>query len=148
MRYRFLLFFTFVSYFLFISSSGKAIGQTSSEQKTSVTHFQLFQKNTCKTDADCVLVNKDCCGCGSGGESIAIPISQKESYKRKRKLKCDWIEKITGPINCFEAMRCQLFQAQCIDSKCLTKKCNNPCPIYTTPKPETNESDRVENSQN
>ena len=65
MKCRFFLFFTFVSYFLLISSGSKAIGQTSSEQKTkktSITHFKLFQKNTCKIDADCVLVDKSCCG--------------------------------------------------------------------------------------
>ena len=69
----------------------------------------------CKTNEDCVLVDKGCCGCGSGGESIAIPISQKDSYNNQ-------LEKRCLELNCVEWARCGEFQAQCQNSQCVTIK--------------------------
>ncbi len=80
------------------------------------------EQTPCTKNADCVLVDKECCGCGSGGESIAIHISKKDSYNSKLKKQCDDLEKKSGPITCHDTERCEEFQAQCRNSRCVTEK--------------------------
>lgn len=126
--------FIFLSYFLLFSSCTATSKTVSKSTPTSlISQINLFKNNTCKTDADCVLVDKGCCGCSSGGESIAIHISEKENYNSQLKKKCQQIEKTTDSIACHDTMMCEHFRAQCIYSQCITKKCANPCPIDNTP---------------
>ena len=71
---------------------------------------------SCKTDADCVLVNADCCGCQSGGSSIAVHKSDKKSYNSALKKTCS----TSTPANCSASYRCNTFQAYCHNSQCAT----------------------------
>ena len=85
-------------------------------------HSATQSNSSCKTSADCVLVNKGCCGCGAGGESIAIPIAQKDSYNSQLKKHCLELEKTRGPMACPQSYRCEEFQAECRNSQCVTIK--------------------------
>ena len=72
---------------------------------------------TCNTDADCVLVNKDCCGCSSGGESVAVHRSQVESYNREWEQECS-SDRIS--VHCPSVNVCNKYQVQCYNSQCAT----------------------------
>lgn len=71
---------------------------------------------SCETNADCVLVNTNCCGCQAGGEAIAVHKSQKDSHDRRLKEQC------AGEVSmlCPQWYRCKDFQAQCRNSQCVT----------------------------
>ncbi|MCY4512493.1 MAG: hypothetical protein OXB86_02250 [Bdellovibrionales bacterium] len=71
-------------------------------------------KVPCAKDSDCILVNKDCCGCRAGGDSIAIHKSQESDYNNKWKEACS----IQSPL-CKQWYRCELFQIQCRDFQCV-----------------------------
>ena len=68
----------------------------------------------CQTNADCVLVRADCCGCLGGGESIAVHKSQENNHNRKLREQC------SSHIICPRGDRCDDFQAQCRNSQCIT----------------------------
>jgi hypothetical protein len=38
-------------------------------------------RTACTTDADCVLVKADCCGCTAGGKASAIPRAEQARYE-------------------------------------------------------------------
>ena len=68
----------------------------------------------CETDSDCVLVNKGCCGCSAGGESIAIHKSQQNSYINELKESCALFIRF-----CPAWYRCDEFKAKCINFQCV-----------------------------
>lgn len=91
-----------------------------------VSNCNLFKQTTgtiqvqnvpCATNADCILVNKDCCGCNAGGESIAIHISQEYIYNNELQRTCSTRE----PQLCRQHFRCGEFQIQCHNSRCVTR---------------------------
>jgi hypothetical protein len=42
----------------------------------------------CRSNADCVLVAEDCCGCTGGGKQKAVPRKEKASHERARQARC------------------------------------------------------------
>jgi hypothetical protein len=42
----------------------------------------------CKTDADCVAVDDDCCSCNEGGKRRAIPKKQRAAYEKELRKRC------------------------------------------------------------
>lgn len=137
MKYSPFLFTIFLSCFLFITAfecvkkaplqidpnqNPVQQSQTNTSQNPIENSNNPSHKNTCKTNADCILVNKGCCGCSAGGESIAIPISQKDSYNDQLKKQCLDLEKTRGLIACPQSYHCGEFQAQCQNSQCITIK--------------------------
>lgn len=74
-------------------------------------------QTTCHKDSDCVLVDKDCCGCSAGGESIAINKSQKDIYNKDLHSRCSG-----EPRLCPAWYRCKEFQTECRNSKCIVIK--------------------------
>ena len=114
----------------FIMCSAQNLKNSAVDQSTNNLNNEVNTEQTaCTKNADCVLVNKECCGCGSGGESIAVHISQKDSYNNKLDKQCDDIEKKFGPLTCHDTMRCDEFQAQCRNSKCIAEKKGQNPPI-------------------
>ena len=78
----------------------------------------------CQADEDCVLVKANCCGCNSGGKSVAIHKSKQESYERDLKKYCSANESMLCPT----VYNCDiLYKARCEDSKCIT--------LVTSPQP-------------
>ena len=75
-------------------------------------------KTDCQTDSDCVLVDKDCCGCVSGGDSIAIHKSQENIYNKDLQSRC--AAAVDSSKACATWDRCAEFQAQCRNSKCIS----------------------------
>lgn len=71
-----------------------------------------FSGTACSTDADCVLVNSDCCGCKNGGVSIAVHRSQQSSHNFQWQQRCG---NYTRP--CHMKYRCG--QARCHNSQCV-----------------------------
>ena len=71
----------------------------------------------CQADEDCVLVSANCCSCNSGGKSISVHKSQKETYNRDLKKYCSTLE-----FNlCATVYLCDdIHKARCEDSKCIT----------------------------
>ena len=70
------------------------------------------RKFSCSQDSDCVLVKEDCCGCESGGSSIAI----------NKKYQQDWLSKIEKKENCNNIFCASVYkcpsQPRCIKNKC------------------------------
>jgi hypothetical protein len=63
----------------------------------------------CKTDADCVSVPDDCCGCEQGGKQHAIPKKQKDAYDKDRKKRCaktECIEMMSQDPSCSQHAFC------------------------------------------
>jgi len=146
MKYKTSLFFVFSSCFLFtpaceyiktpdqISADFDAQQSQSNSSQNPSTAAQQSQSNSnqnpstalttqfpCKINADCVLVNKGCCGCRAGGESIAISNLAKDSHNDQLKKQCLELNK-NIPIACPAQFRCDEFQAQCQNSQCVTIK--------------------------
>ena len=69
----------------------------------------------CDTDTDCVLVNKGCCTCSAGGESIAIHKSKRDSYISELKESCYGYYSV-----CAQQYLCDSFKAECQNSQCVT----------------------------
>ncbi len=85
---------------------------SSHQQDSEQTHSGVG--SICNTDADCILVDKDCCGCNSGGESKAIHKSQEARHNS------EWKKKCTSPLMyCTAFYRCHQFQAKCRNSQCV-----------------------------
>ena len=72
----------------------------------------------CKTDSDCVLVDKGCCNCANGGDSIAIHKSQKNNYISKLKKSCSSFTDF-----CMAEYRCDYFKAKCMNFQCVAVYC-------------------------
>ena len=71
----------------------------------------------CQADTDCVPVKANCCGCNSGGKSVAIHKSKQESYERDLKKYCSAIERRSCPA----VYNCDIiYKARCENSKCIT----------------------------
>ena len=107
-------FYILFLFILFISAchiSNKASSTTSP-------HSQY--QTTCQKDSDCVLVDKDCCGCSAGGESIAINKSQEIVYNKDLDSRCSGDSMRVCPA----WFRCREFQAKCHKSKCIVIKNN------------------------
>ena len=108
MKHQNLLFPAFSLFILFILACNPS-------HKASSNSHQY--QTTCSTDSDCVLVNKDCCGCNAGGESIAINRSQENTYNSALKSRCSRDLRA-----CPAWYRCKEFKAQCLSSKCVAIK--------------------------
>ena len=112
----FISIFIFLSCFLFISSC-EFLRQDSLQ--ASLVQIDSINK-ACQADEDCVLVDKGCCGCRAGGESIAVHKSQKNSYNIDLKKKCS----ARGFMACARWYRCDDFKAQCLNSQCVQSNNN------------------------
>lgn len=88
---------------------------SSSRPETSTESCKSNDTCSCESDKDCVLVDKSCCGCQSGGKSIAIHKSLKGAHNKALKDRCE-------PLNvvCAAWYRCGEFQAKCKNSRCVT----------------------------
>lgn len=104
------IFLIFVFAFL---SSCNLFDQTNGGQNTGRIQIPV-QNIPCQTFADCVLVNRDCCGCNAGGESIAIHISQEYTYNNEWQRICS----TRGLQACKQWYRCEEFQVQCHNFRC------------------------------
>jgi hypothetical protein len=63
----------------------------------------------CKTDADCVVVPDDCCGCNQGGKQRAIAKKKKDGYEKDRKKRCgdtQCMEMISQDPSCSQHAMC------------------------------------------
>jgi len=131
MKYKTSLFFFFSSCFLFTPAceyiktpdqiSADFDAQQSQSNSSQNSSTALTTQFPCKINADCVLVNKGCCGCRAGGESIAISNLAKDSHNDQLKKQCLELNK-NIPIACPAQFRCDEFQAQCQNSQCVTIK--------------------------
>ena len=71
----------------------------------------------CRSDRDCVLAKSGCCGCSSGGESVAVHRSQAAEYERRATKDCDLMTR------CLAWYRCVELKAVCENSQCKTVSC-------------------------
>ena len=84
---------------------------------------------SCQADTDCVLVSANCCSCNSGGKSIAVHKSQKETYDRDLKKYCA----ASASNICATVYNCEItYKAKCENSKCITliKEPQPPSGLY------------------
>ena len=88
-----------------------------SNKASSTTPPPFRYQTTCQKDSDCVLVDKDCCGCSAGGESIAINKSQETVYNKDLDSRCSGDLRV-----CPAWFRCREFQAKCHKSRCTVIK--------------------------
>lgn len=76
------------------------------------------RKISCKQDSDCIFVKNECCGCESGGSSVAI----------NKKYQQPWLEKIDREKNCQDIFCTAVYncpsQPKCIKNKCQIPKIN------------------------
>ena len=82
--------------------------------------FQFIQDSPCDRDSDCILVDKSCCGCNDGGNSIAIHISEEDVYNKALRNYCSSRE----PMLCTKWYRCRDFRALCHNSRCTVESTN------------------------
>ena len=75
----------------------------------------------CTADSDCVLVEKSCCGCKSGGEYKAIHKTAEESYNELLQERCS-----ASDIMCKMSLRlgCEEFKAKCENQRCVVRNDN------------------------
>lgn len=76
------------------------------------------EEQQCTQDADCILINKNCCPCHSGGEQTAIHNQYKQDVSDRREIVCASVGCLTV-IN--EAPICKATEAVCVDSTCQVK---------------------------
>ena len=111
-----LLFVLFIN--LICLSSCRFFNQNNSGTGSEVFDpLQFIQDIPCDRDSDCALVNKDCCGCHNGGNSISIHISQENFYNDALENYCSQRQ----PGACRYWYRCRDFQALCHNSQCVVK---------------------------
>ena len=77
----------FLVFVLLLSSCG-GLSFFPSKKRTTVFDGNPIDIMACQVDEDCVLVHADCCGCNSGGKSIAVHKSQQEAHNRDLRKQC------------------------------------------------------------
>ena len=97
-------------------------GQSEQKQKqadlynTKADYVETLSK-ACTVDSDCVLVEKSCCGCKSGGEYKAIHKTAEESYNELLQKRCS--ASSPCPSNWYG---CDHFEARCENSRCVVEQ--------------------------
>lgn len=111
-----LIFIVLGSFFVWACGDGRDIQDGSSRYENQILKelidTELKNLPSCNRDSDCVLVSKDCCGCNSGGESIAIHKSLERDYNDQLRKTC------SAGQACFQWYRCDDFEASCHSQKC------------------------------
>lgn len=113
--------FFIIAFFLSVLYCTQSSNQNQSQNKV-LNQIQAVQPkyDSCNQDSDCVLVDKSCCGCSAGGASIAVSISEKDTYTQALKSHCK--EKHPEGQRCLGWYRCETFKARCIQSQCIAEE--------------------------
>jgi hypothetical protein len=77
----------------------------------------LTGADACAKDADCVLVQADCCGCAAGGKLVSVAKSKAKTLSAQVKADCK-----AHPVACIMAFSgdpsCSGGKPACVDGKC------------------------------
>ena len=103
----------FLGFVLLLSGCG-SLPFFSEKERPPVSSGKPIDTMACQVDEDCVLVHADCCGCNSGGESIAVHKLQQEAYNRDLRKHCSSHRTI-----CKAVYLCNEIQIRCKNSECV-----------------------------
>jgi hypothetical protein len=76
----------------------------------------------CKRNAECMIVDADCCGCHHGGKQKAISVYDYESWKAHQDSVC--VEKMCTQV-ISQDPSCSMSNAICMNGKCVLNGTNS-----------------------
>lgn len=117
-KYKATLFFISSICVIFLMSCGLFNQNAQANLKDTPDISRSIEDVHCDRDSDCVLVDKDCCGRRSGGDSTAIHFSQEKAYNQALRNHCS----TAPPTQCRTVYLCNNFQALCDRSRCVVEK--------------------------
>ena len=97
-----------------VAFGGGAVTGATTETVKQVTEEVVENSTTCQTDADCVLVSADCCGCRTNGKSTAVRKSQETAHNKALNKYCS-----SHQAMCSMSTICSQVQAKCQNSQCV-----------------------------
>ena len=100
--------------FILLFSSCGGLSFFFEKKRTTVSDGNPVDTIACQVDEDCVLVHADCCGCNSGGKSIAVHKSQQEAHNRDLRKQCS-----SHRTMCKKVYLCDKLQISCENSECV-----------------------------